>query len=244
MCPRPSASSSWQQSELPRNCEMWEQRSGAGLIGSRVMLPRVVVVSLILIVSCSARSSGQQKAGTTSVIGVQEFPVVFQQSVTAGRTPVGTKIQAKLTMATLLNGVVVPENAEFSGEIVISQARTENQPSRLSVRMDSLSWKDGSASVKAYVTNWFYPRIAESGQSSQSGPAPYPAVPVPIPAYSPSAPDAPDSTTSQHREKMKDVDSERMSDGTVTLVSKQHNLKLDHSTVYVLTPGDLVPTTK
>jgi hypothetical protein len=215
---------------------------GAALIVSRVMLSRVVAASLILIVSCSAK--GQQQAATASVIGVQEFPVVFQQSVTAGRTPVGTKIQAKLTMATLLNGTVVPQNAEFSGQVVVSQARTESQPSRLSVRLDSLRWKDGSASVKAYVTNWFYPSIAESGQTSQSGPWQGPTSPVPVPSYSPSAPDDPNSTTSQHREKMKDVDSERSSDGTVMLVSKQHNLKLDHSTVYVLTPGDLVPATK
>jgi hypothetical protein len=208
------------------------------------MLSRVVVASLILIVSCSA--TAQQQPATASVIGVQEFPVVFQQSVTAGRTPVGTKIQAKLTMATLLDGTVVPQNAEFSGEVVMSQARTENQPSRLSVRMDSVSWKDGSASVKAYVTNWFYPSVAESSQTSQSGAVPWqgPTSPAPVPSYSPSAPDNPNSTTSQHREKMKDIDSERTSDGTVTLVSKQHNLKLDHSTVYVLTPGDLVPATK
>jgi hypothetical protein len=208
------------------------------------MLSRVVVASLILIVSCSA--SGQQQAATASVIGVQEFPVVFLHSVSAGRTPVGTKIQAKLTIATLLNGTVVPQNAEFSGEVVMSQARTENRPSRLSVRLDSVSWKDGSTSVKAYVTNWFYPGIAESDQTSQSGSVPWqgPTSPVPVPSYTPSAPDVPKTTTSQHREKMKDVDSERSSDGTVTLVSKQHNLKLDHSTVYVLTPGDLVPATR
>jgi hypothetical protein len=211
------------------------------------MLPRVVITALILIVPGSASSWGQQQAGTVSVIGVQEFPVVFQQSVTAGRTPVGTKIQAKLTMATLLNGTVVPQNAEFSGEVVVSQARTENQPSRLSVRLDSVSWKDGSASVRAYVTNWFYPSIAESGQDSQSGPVLWhhdSANPVPGPSYEPSAPDVPKPATSQHREKMKDVDSERTGDGTITLVSKQHNLELDHSTVYVLTPGDLVPATK
>lgn len=215
------------------------------------MLPRVLVARLILIVSCSASGWGQQAetasvTGTASVIGVQEFPVIFQNAVTAGRTPIGTKIQAKLTMATLLNGTVVPQNAEFSGEVVLSEPRTKDQPARLSVRMDSVRWKDGSASVKAYVTNWFYPSMIESGQTSQSGPVPWhdPAAPVPGPSYEPSTPDAPDSTVSRHREKMKDVDSERTSDGTITLVSKQHNLSLDHSTIYVLTPGDLVPAMK
>lgn len=57
-------------------------------------------------------------------------------------------------------------------------------------------------------------------------------------------PDVPNSANSQRREKMKDVDSERGSDGTLTLVCKQHNHKLDRSTTYVLTAGDLGPTVK
>lgn len=209
------------------------------------MLRRIVVASLIMILPYAASCWGQEQAGSTSVIGVQEFPVVFQESVTAGKTPVGTRIRAKLTMATLLNGTVVPQNAEFSGEVIVSQAKTENQPSRLSVRMDSVSWKDGSASVKAYVTNWFYPKMLESDQTPRSGSVPWqdPGAPIPGPRYEPSKPDAPKSTTSQYREKMKDVDSERTSHGAVALVSKDHNLKLDHSTMYVLTPGDLVPAT-
>jgi hypothetical protein len=216
------------------------------------MLRRLLVASWLLIVPGSAGAWGQEQGGTASatetrsVIGVQEFPVIFQNSVSAGRTPVGTKIQARLTMATLLNGTVVPQNAEFFGEVVLSEPRTKDQPARLSVRMDSVRWKDGSASVKAYVTNWFYPSAIESGQNSQSGTVLWhdPATPVPGPSYEPSTPDAPDSAISRHREKLKDVDSERTSDGTITLVSKQHNLSLDHSTIYVLTPGDLVPAMK
>jgi len=82
-----------------------------------------MVANSILIVTCSVGSWGQPQAVTAPVIGVQEFPVVFQSSVTAGKTPVGTKIQAKLSIATLLNGTVVPRNAGFSGEIVVSQSQ-------------------------------------------------------------------------------------------------------------------------
>lgn len=111
-----------------------------------MMLARVLVASLMIIVACSSGSSGQQQPRTTAPsTEAQEFPVVFQKSVTAGKTPVGTTIQAKLSMATLLNGIVVPQNAEFLGEIVVSQARTKNQASRLSLRMNSVSWKNGSA---------------------------------------------------------------------------------------------------
>lgn len=95
--------------------------------------------------------------------------MVFQ-SITAGKTPIGTKIQAKLSIATLLNRTVVPRNAKFCGEVVVSEARTTNQPSRLSVRLDSVSWKNGSAPVKVFLTARFYPGIAESRQNSHSGP--------------------------------------------------------------------------
>src|SRR5215475_5186653 len=110
------------------------------VIGVEIMLPRVLVANLIWMVTCSVCSWGQQQAEMTSVIGVQEFPVVFQNSVTAGRMPVGTKIQAKLLSATLLHGNVLPRGAKFSGEVVVSQAKTRNQPSLLSVRMDSIGW--------------------------------------------------------------------------------------------------------
>src|ERR1035438_6790331 len=107
------------------------------------MLARVLVASLTIIVACSFGSSGQQQPRTTaSVIEVQEFPVVFERSVTAGKTPVGTTIQAKLSIATLLNGIVVPQNAKFSGEIVVSQARTKNQASRLSLQIGRASCRE------------------------------------------------------------------------------------------------------
>jgi hypothetical protein len=120
------------------------------------MLARVLIASLMMVVAGSSGSSGQQQPRTTApAVEVQEFPVVFQKSVTAGKTPVGTTIQAKLSMATLLNGIVVPQNATFSGEIVASQARSKNQASRLSLRMDSVGWKNGSARVKVFLSDRF-----------------------------------------------------------------------------------------
>jgi hypothetical protein len=182
----------------------------------------------------AAGSPGQQTNPTTgSVIGVQEFPVVFESSVTAGKTPVGTTIQAKLSIATLLNGIVVPQNAEFSGEIVVSQARTKNQPSRLSLRMDSVSWKNGSARVKVFLSDWFSPRIPEP-QYLQPG----------ITKSSVDGSPVSNLPTSQHWEKMKDVDSEHASDGMVTLVCKQHTVKIYRYITYVLTTGDLAETVK
>ena len=196
------------------------------------MLARILVASLMIIVACSSSSSGQQQPRTTaSVAEVQEFPVVFQRSVTAGKTPVGTTIQAKLSMATLLNGIVVPQNAKFLGEIVVSQARTTNQASRLSLRMNSVSWKNGSARVKVFLSDRFSPRIPEPqylqpGMSSLHGP------------------EVSHLATAEPWEKMKDVDSERTSDGIVSLVCKQHTVKIYRYITYVLTTGDLAQTVK
>src|ERR1700687_5445684 len=62
-----------------------------------------------------------------------EFPVVMRQKVEAGKTLVGTKIEAKLTVATLVNGVVIPEDAVLSGEVIESSAKTAADPSRLAI---------------------------------------------------------------------------------------------------------------
>ncbi len=135
-------------------------------------------------------------------------------------------------MATLLNGTVVPRNAKFSGEVVLSQAKTSNGPSLLSVRMDSVSWKNGSIPVRVFLTEWFYVGIAGNlVQSPQSGPVLWNDSVSPPPA-------APNAQLSSHREKMKDVDIERASDGGITLVCKQHLVKIDRFTTYVLTVGD------
>lgn len=40
---------------------------------------------------------------------------------------------------------------------------------------------------------------------------------------------------------MKDVESTRQSDGSVVLVSKRSNVKLDKVTTYVLAPDGLIP---
>ena len=99
--------------------------------------------------------------------------------------------------------------------------------------MDSLSWKNGSAPVKVFLSDWFSPRIPEP-QSLQPG----------IIKSSINGPDVSYSAISQPWEKMKDVDRERASDGTVTLVCKQHTVKIYPHITYVLTMGDLAQSVK
>jgi hypothetical protein len=220
----------------------------------------IAVATLVLWVSYSAALLGQQPPTPSAPPGVQEFPVMLQQSVAAGKTPVGTKIQAKLEVATLIAGIVIPRNAVFSGEVIESVAKTKTEPSRLAIRMDSVQWKTGSAPVKVYSTAWYYPALDEGGQNLQYGPQqpanrtwngqgqypdPNSKVYKPFPGSDPnqnaSVPDTPTATISNHRVVMKDVETVSSNDGTVTLVSKRTNIKLDKLTTYVLASANLLP---
>jgi hypothetical protein len=193
--------------------------------------------------------------------GALEFPVIMQQGVT-GATAVGTRVTAKLVVATLVEGTVFPRGAVFSGEVTESVKKSATEPSRLAVRMDSVQWKNGSAPIKVYLTAWYYPDRVEMGQSLQYAPPdaanskrnwngagayPDPNSPInqPFPGRdsdkdSKTVPDTPASITSNHRVLMKNVESALNTDAALGLTSKRSNIKLDRLTTYVLAAGDLV----
>ncbi len=189
-----------------------------------------------------------------------EFPVIMKQDVTAGKTPVGTKVQAKLQVATLVDGTVFPRNTVFSGEVTESVPKSQNNRSRVAIRMDAAQWKDGSAPIKIYLTAWYYPLVvAGRGQDLSYGPpqpasktwngaGTYPVSDSPVSRPFPSqdmngsgdaAPESPVYTLSKKRVPMKDIESEQRDDGTVTLTSQRLNIKLDKMTTYVLATGEL-----
>ena len=220
----------------------------------------MAVFTLVLCVVSPASIFSQQKPAASAPPGTQEFPVVMEQNVAAGKTPVGSKIHAKLEVATLIGGTVVPRNAVFSGEVIESTAKTPTDPSRLAIRIDSVLWKKGSASVTAYLTAWYYPTLDTTGQDLQYGPeqgakrtwnglGQYPDTTTKV--YKPfpgsdsskggSVPDTPTSVASNRRVLMKDVESAKNSDGVIAIVSKSNNIKLDKLTTYVLASGDLLP---
>ena len=221
---------------------------------------KMTVSTLVLSVGFSYTLAGQQRGPEAGLPKVQEFPVILQQSVTAGKTPVGTKIQAKLWVATLVGGTVIPRNAVFSGEVVESVAKTKTDPSRVALRMDSVQWKNGSAAVKVYLTAWYYPPRSASGQDLLYGPQqpanrtwngegqypdPNSKVYKPFPGsgsdQGSAVPDTPTAIAGNHRVLMEDVESTRGADGVVALVSKRTDIKLDKLTTYVLASGDLLP---
>jgi hypothetical protein len=216
---------------------------------------------VLVVVLCSAALFSQQTPVALSALGATEFPVNMRQNIAAGKTPVGTKIQAKLVIATLVNGKVIPRDAILSGEVTESVAKSATDPSRLAIRMDTAQWKTGSAPLKVYLTAWYYPSTmmtpldlnygpGGTRKSDSEGPHYDPDAPVlqtppsrdPGKDYSVSLPDPPSSNLSKHRVLMKDVGSARNGDGTVTLTSKHSNLKIDKLTTYVLAASDLLPT--
>ena len=220
---------------------------------------RIVVRSVVFTAAlCSAVLFAQPKPAVPSASGVPEFPVTMRQNVVAGTTPVGTKVEAKLIIATLANGTVIPMGATFSGEVVESTAKSATVPSRLAIRMDSVRWKKGSVPIKVYLTAWYYPiRIAaggdlsnepptgihgdigmQKGASRQSGPPSQP-FPTGSTADGPDGPLASAPSLSDHRAPMKDVESTRQSDGAVAITSSRFNIKLDKSTTYILATDNL-----
>ncbi len=224
-------------------------------IVSAQMMSVVIFGSIVL--------SGQaQSPGSPSAI---EFPVVMRQNIVAGKTPVGTKVQAKLVVATLVNGVVVPRDAILSGEITESVRKSASHPSRLTIRMDSADWKKGSAPIKVYLTAWYYPEAAAANQDlsyqphdasnnkrTWNGMGTYPDPNNPIaqqkfPAGVDNNKDAgptaasPASSISKNRVLMKNIQSLRNPDGAVVLIDSRSDLRLDKVTTYVLASGDLIP---
>ena len=199
----------------------------------------------------SSQSSNQSRPPVSSGPVVQEFPVNMRQNVVAGKTRVGTKVEASLSIATLVKGKVIPADAIFSGEVVESAAKTATESSRLAIRMDSVRWKNEAMPITLYLTAWYYPMRMETdeeqsnnslarlgrrgGSASSSTGASFPGRP-PGADFPP-----PLAGVSENREVMKDVESARESDGTLVISSSHLNLKLDRATTYVLAPGPLTP---
>jgi len=225
----------------------------------------IVVRLLVTVFFCSAALLSQEKTDQQKAIhpppiasATQEFPVIMRQNVVAGKTPVGTKVEARLTMATFMSGKVVPEGAIFSGVVVESAAKSATSPSRLSIRMDSVQWKKDSAPVTAYLTSWYYPVSMtanndpsnqslggihgdigmQRGTGSRTGPSGSPPFPNST-QQGPDVPSQPASNISDHRVEMKDVESQRVGDGSLSISSSRINIKLDKSTTYVLATGEL-----
>ena len=219
------------------------------------MMLAIILGSVVLL--------GQRLPQSSSSSAGTEFPIFMKQNIVAGKTPVGTKVQAKLVAATLVNGIVVPRDAILSGEVTESVKKSAADPSRLAIRMDSADWKKGSVPIKVYLTAWYYPEAAAANQDlsyqpqdaanskkNWNGMGTYPDPNNPIsqqkfPAGDSNKdagpePASPASSISKHRVLIKNVQFIRNRDGAVVLIDQRSDLKLDKVTTYVLASGDSV----
>ena len=218
------------------------------------MFRQKLLIQVTMIVACCAASIGQQSQSSSSAV-LRQFPVVLQQSVEAGKTPVGTKIQAKLAVATLFHGILIPQNALVSGVIFESVGKNAKAPSRLGIRMENVRWNDESTCMmKAYLMPLYYAMTAQSTQALPNGsPDPQDSRTLSGPAQSSSPmsqqpfpdnsaasreaiPDAP--VLSSRPVSMKNVGIEPVEDGGVALVSEHTNIKLHKMTTYILAAID------
>jgi hypothetical protein len=212
-------------------------------------------------------SGNPQKPVAPSSVAGLEFPVRLRQNVTAGKTAVGSKVQAALTVATFVKGVVIPEGAIFSGQVIESAAKSATNPSRLAVRMDSAQWKNkGSGTLvsveldpRVYLSSWYYPPVlpkegdhdrpigiadASHNPTMPSDPSGggrnqrNPAAP-PLPTPDDETlPPRQSADTQNHRVQLKSVQSMRNDDGILVLTSDHSNIKLDKTLTYVLATRD------
>ena len=188
-----------------------------------------------------------------------ELPIVLRQSLEAGKTAVGTKVEARLVMATMISGAVIPRDAILSGEVTESVAKSKNSPSRLAIRMDSAQSKNGEAKFKVYLTAWYYPPAPMVAPDLSYGPPgdrrnwggldptvdttdpPNPSQRLSTQQDNGVNVDELASVISKKRVLMKNVKSASGADGSIVLVSSRSNIKLNKVTTYVLAMNELLP---
>lgn len=214
------------------------------------MSTRTLFVFAVVIGLCGTAALGQQKSTAPSSSPLREFPVVMQQSVEAGKTPVGTKVQAKLAVATTFHGVVIPRNAVVTGVVFESVRKSASAPSRLGIRMENAKWNgESTCMMKAYLMPLYYPMVSQAmqgppaessdtGSGSMSGSNQ--SSPMSQPSFGGSNSEAAQEampnllTLSSRPVSMKNVEIEPVPDNGVALVSQHENIKLHKMTTYVL----------
>ena len=211
------------------------------------MFTRKIVIQLVL-GFCSAALLAQQTPPVSAPRSLVQFPVVLQQSVEAGKTPAGTKVQGKFAAATLFNGALIPKNAVASGVVVESESKRGKGRARLAIRMNTVTWNGGWAPLGAYLMPLYYPTTGQAVPNLSAG-SPDPdsrtlngagqsgsPMDRPFPGNGSEASQGaiPDIATISNRPvRMGNVALEPTSDGGIALVSQRANIKLFKLTTYV-----------
>jgi hypothetical protein len=208
----------------------------------------------------AASSSAHNDASAADICAECELPMLLRQAVEAGKTPVGTKVEARLVMATMIKGGVLPRGAVLAGEVIESVAKSHDSSSRLAIRMDSAQWKNGEAKFKVYLTAWYYPPapvpppnisyVPQGDRRNWGGVDPtVDTTDPPNPAQRLSTHEdngvnvaPPASVISGKRVAIKNVKAESSADGELVLVSTRSNIKLNKVTTYIAASKELLPS--
>jgi hypothetical protein len=131
---------------------------------------RIRVIALVVLFAAVAAFPQQQRPSIEGVAPGLQLPAHFAQKIEAGKTHVGSAVRARLEIATLINGQVVPRDAVLEGHVEESVARTPDGPSRLRVVMDSAHWKGGQTHFIAYLTNRYHPFVLHDRDDTATSP--------------------------------------------------------------------------
>src|SRR4051812_12677615 len=212
-----------------------------------MFIRRIVTQGAIFGFWTAAAFAQQTPASSRPVL--REFPVILQQNLETGKTPVGAKVQAKLAAATQFNGTIIPTNAVLTIVVAESVAKSAKDEARLEIRMDTATWNGGWSPLKAYLMPLYFPLTTQGGQSLPNGAAASSAgdeadqrtnSQSPMQRQFPGSnsetaqaaiPDIP--TISTRPVRMKNVELVPASDGGIALVSEHANIKLYKLTTYV-----------
>ena len=219
------------------------------------MLIRTMVARGVVVACLSAFSLSQQAQAPSARPALHEFPLTLQQSIESGKAAIGTKVQARLAIATKFQGTVIPRNALFTGVVIESTAKAAKEPAKLAIRMEKAEWKEDSLSLTAYLLPLSYSNTAPAVQglpNESPGPssrtlngagddanspmrAPFPT--NDSQAAQAAIPDAP--TLSSRPVQMKNVTIALADEGGAAIVSERSNIKLNKMTTYVFAAIEL-----
>jgi hypothetical protein len=216
-------------------------------------------IAFMLGVACSLAQAQQPKMSSPVQLRI-ELPAVLQQKVVAGSTAVGTEVRAKLSIATLVNGVVIPDGAVITGKVEESFAKTADSPAHLKIKFESAHWKNGDTTLELYLAGSYYPiefqgptdDLSGHGQvgvivggnpalGRQTNGLPQRDTETPQDDPTDPRPNVPHSEMSKHSVRIKNVDTAVAPDGSLEITSKERSLKLDKGVIYSLQSALPVP---
>ncbi len=226
------------------------------------MLRRVgqLEIAFVIGVACLLVQAQQPKVNSPVQPRI-ELPAVLQQKIVAGSTAVGTEVRAKLTIATLVNGVVLPDGAVITGRVEKSLAKTADSLAHLKIKFESAHWKTGDLKLEIYLVGSYYPIEFQTPADQVSGAHAEVGVMVggspavgrgrngipPSDAETPQddptdpRPNITHSEVSNHSVRIKNVDTAVATDGGLEITSNERNLKLNKGIIYSLQSAGAAP---